>query len=85
MGLEYTPQAVEDLKYWQKSGNQATQKKIKALLLAIEQDPKGGIGKPEQLKHDLTGKWSRRINKEHRIIYEVKSSAIVIHQMRFHY
>lgn len=62
---------MQDLKYWKKSGNKTIQKKIQDLILAIQESPFEGIGKPEQLKHNLTGLWSRRINQEHRIVYEI--------------
>ncbi|WP_208864677.1 Txe/YoeB family addiction module toxin [Mucilaginibacter gossypiicola] len=63
------------------------QNKIHQLLHAISQDPFSGIGKPEMLKHNLTGLWSRRINQEHRIIYEVleEEKTIKIHSLRGHY
>jgi toxin YoeB len=67
----YSVKAIEDLKYWKKSGNKILQKKIQELILAIQENPFEGIGKPEQLKHNLSGIWSRRINKEHRLLYEV--------------
>lgn len=71
MEVIYAPKAVADLAYWKKSGNKRVQKKIQQLITAIKENPFEGIGKPEPLKHDLAGKWSRRINQEHRIIYTV--------------
>ena len=71
MEVIYSPKAVEDLKYWKKSGNKAVQKKITDLINAIQQNPYEGIGKPEPLKHNLSGAWSRRINREHRLVYEI--------------
>ncbi|WP_316789626.1 Txe/YoeB family addiction module toxin [Pedobacter frigoris] len=71
MEIIYSPEALEDLKYWKKSGNKPIQKKIQELIYAIQKDPYEGIGKPEQLKHDLSGRWSRRINKEHRLVYRI--------------
>jgi len=71
MEVIYSPKAVEDLKYWKKSGNKTVQKKITDLINAIQQNPYEGIGKPEPLKHNLSGAWSRRINREHRLVYEV--------------
>jgi len=59
----YTPEALEDLKYWKKSGNKPVLKKIQELILAIQENPYEGIGKPEQLKHNLSGAWSRRIKQ----------------------
>ena len=55
MEIIYTPRAIEDLEYWRKSGNKLIQKKISALIEAIELNPFAGIGKPEPLKHNLTG------------------------------
>jgi len=69
MEIEYTLQAKEDIDYWKKSGNASILKKIRKLIEAITQSPFEGIGKPEALKYNLTGCWSRRINKEHRIVY----------------
>lgn len=63
--------ALSDLNYWRKSGNVQAQKKISQLIQAIQENPFFGIGQPEELKYDWKGLWSRRINLEHRIIYEV--------------
>ena len=62
-------------------------KRIKRLLESISQTPYTGIGKPEKLKHELIGKWSRRINDEHRIVYVVneKESVVDILALRYHY
>lgn len=67
MEIAFDEIAKEDLSYWKKSGNIAIQKKIESLLIAILESPFKGIGKPEQLKYDFSGMWSRRINSEHRI------------------
>lgn len=67
MEIEYTKQAQKDLEYWKKSGNKLIQKKISEILEDIQKNPFEGIGKPEPLKHNLSGSWSRRINLEHRI------------------
>ncbi len=74
-----------DIKFWKKSGNKAIQKKIEQLILAILEDPYNGIGKPEALKHKLSGKWSPRINEEHRIIYEIIEDALYIYSLKGHY
>ena len=71
MEVVYSPDALDDLKYWKKSGNKAILKKIQTLIFAIQESPFEGIGKPEQLKHSLSGRWSRRIDREHRIVYRV--------------
>lgn len=71
MEVIYSEKAQKDREFWKKSGNKAIMNKISALIEDIQKHPFEGIGKPEQLKHQLSGKWSRRINKEHRIIYQV--------------
>jgi toxin YoeB len=78
MEIIFSPRAVEDLKYWKKSGNKAIQKKIEKLLEAILQNPYEGIGKPEPLKHNLSGVWSRRITQEHRLVYEINERNEII-------
>jgi len=85
MEIEYTEQAQDDLKFWKKSGNKSVQNKIVKLLDAILENPYEGIGKPEALKHELTGKWSRRITAENRIIYVVIDSTIFIQSLKGHY
>jgi len=60
-------------------------KRINLLIKDIKRTPYEGIGKPEPLKHGLTGYWSRRINDEHRIVYKFKEDAILIAQLRYHY
>ena len=69
MEVEYTNSALRDLKYWKKSKNTKIQKRISKLVEAIQENPFEGIGNPEPLKHELQGYWSRRINKEHRLVY----------------
>jgi toxin YoeB len=71
MQIEFSKKAKEDLNFWVKSGNKSVLNKIYSLIEDIQLHPYEGLGKPEQLKHQLSGKWSRRINKEHRIIYKV--------------
>jgi toxin YoeB len=67
----YSEKAQKDREFWKKSGNKAIMNKISALIEDIALHPFEGIGKPEPLKHNLIGRWSRRINREHRIIYKV--------------
>jgi toxin YoeB len=67
----YSEKAQKDREFWKKSGNKAIMNKITALIKDIQLHPFEGIGKPEPLKYELTGKWSRRINQEHRIIYKI--------------
>ncbi len=80
-------QAQKDIAFWKKSGNKAVMNKISVLLRDISEHPYTGIGKPEPLKYELTGKWSRRINSEHRIIYSVQEdiASVYIYSMRYHY
>jgi toxin YoeB len=85
MEVIYQPKALADLKYWKRSGQKQIQGKILTLLQAIQQNPFEGIGKPEALKHNWTGMWSRRINNEHRLIYEVKNDEIHIYSLKDHY
>ena len=85
MEIIYLPKAEEDLIFWKKSGNIAVKKKIEKLIEEIQINPFSGIGKPEQLRFQLAGKWSRRINKEHRIVYELFNESIFIHSLKDHY
>ncbi len=71
MEVIYSVKALKDREFWKKSGNTAIMNKITALIEDIQLHPFEGIGKPEPLKHQLSGKWSRRINQEHGIIYQV--------------
>ncbi|MBP6430900.1 MAG: Txe/YoeB family addiction module toxin [Ferruginibacter sp.] len=85
MEVGYTDKALEDILFWKKSGNKLIQQKISSLINAIENSPFSGIGSPEPLKHNLTGLWSRRINKEHRLVYEITEDSILIHSLKGHY
>jgi toxin YoeB len=85
MEIAYTKEAQNDLEHWKKSGNKTIQNKITKLILSIQQNPFEGIGKPEPLKHNLSGKWSRRINAEHRIVYMVSEETVYIHSLKGHY
>lgn len=78
MEVIFTPQAKEDLNYWKKTGNKAIQKKIEKLINAIQENPFEGIGKPEPLKYNLSGSWSRRINSEYRIVYQIFDDNILV-------
>lgn len=85
MEIRYTDRAKNDIAFWKKTGNKKIQKKITELLESIGQTPFEGIGKPELLKYQLSGAWSRRIDHEHRIIYDVQDDAVEILSLRGHY
>jgi toxin YoeB len=85
MEIIFAPKALKDLKHWKSSGNSKIQKKITDLINSISENPFAGIGKPEPLKHEFAGCWSRRINDEHRIIYEVSENLIEILSLKDHY
>ena len=84
MKLRFIESAAQDLAYW-KETNPKIVERIKSLIESIQATPFAGIGKPEALKHDLAGFWSRRINKEHRLVYRIERDEIVVIQCRFHY
>lgn len=84
MRIEWAEQAWEDYLYWQQT-NKSNLKRIHALIKDIARDPFAGIGKPEPLKHHLSGFWSRRIDDEHRLIYAVEDGCLRIAQCRYHY
>ena len=85
MEVIYLQQALEDLKYWKNSGNKSIQNRISLLLKSIEETPYKGIGKPEGLKYHHSGKWSRRITKADRIIYEIENNKIFVYSLKGHY
>jgi toxin YoeB len=74
----------EDYQFWQKEDRMIL-KKINQLIRDIQRDPFDGIGKPEALKNDLSGFWSRRITDEHRIVYRIENDELIIAQCRGHY
>ena len=79
--------AREDRDYWQQTGNVKIMKRISQLLKDIEKHPFTGMGKPEPLKGNLQGKWSRRITNEHRMVYSISSGRIYVYvfSMKGHY
>jgi len=85
MELVLTLQAKEDLAYWKKTNNSIVLKRIRKLIESIIEAPFEGLGKPEPLRYNLSGCWSRRINQEHRIIYEVAKDEIIILSLKGHY
>ncbi len=84
MKLIFVEESWEDYLYWQKTDKHKL-KKINELLRDISRNPFEGIGKPEQLKYKYSGFWSRKIDNEHRLIYQVKDDEILIAKCRFHY
>ena len=84
MVLTFTEHAWDDFLYWQKADKKQG-KKINALIKDIQRNPTDGIGKPEPLKYDLAGYWSRRIDHEHRLVYQVKDNELLIYACRYHY
>ena len=83
--LDFSQQAHSDIEFYKKTGNKAVLKKLYVLLNELTEHPYTGTGKPEQLKYILSGTWSRRINQEHRLIYEVYENRIFIHSAKGHY
>jgi toxin YoeB len=74
----------EDLRYWIETDRRAALRVLE-LMAAIHTDPFAGIGKPEPLRFELAGCWSRRITQEHRLVYRVKADRIEFVQARYHY
>lgn len=84
MKIIFLNSAWEDYLYWQQQ-DKKTLKKINLLIKDAQRTPFEGLGKPEPLKHHLSGWWSRRIDLEHRLIYKLKANSIIIMQCRYHY
>ena len=84
MRLVFTPNGWTDYTYWLAADRQ-TLKRINRLIDDVLRDPVAGIGKPEPLRHMLSGAWSRRITEEHRLVYLVDGDDLIILQTRFHY
>ena len=89
MKIVFTENAWGDLTYWIENDMDKV-KKVKELINAIQKDPFQGIGKPEPLRHQLKGYWSRRISQEHRLVYKISGSKRVdqvctVLLCRFHY
>ena len=84
MKLLFSEQAWEDYLYWQKTDTKTVQR-INGLIKEAPRNPFEGTGKPEPLKHALSGYWSRRINDEHRFVYKPTGEALLIAQLRYHY
>lgn len=84
MNITWTDESWEEYEYWQIQDKKIL-KKINSLIKDIKRDFFNGIGKPEPLKHELSGCWSRRITDEHRLVYEVNDYSIVIISCKYHY
>ena len=77
--------AKKHIEYWKKTNNTKVQKRIIELKNAILTSPFKGIGKPEPLKYQLIGKWSRRIDKENRFVYKIENDTLIIYSLKGHY
>jgi len=84
MKLIFSEHAWEDYLYWQRTDRKVVSR-INKLIKETMREPFEGIGKPEPLKHNLAGYWSRRINEEDRMVYKVTEDALLIAQLRYHY
>ncbi len=84
MKIVFTKNSWEDYVSWQREDKKLL-KRINLLILNIQRTPFEGIGNPEPLKYDLSGYWSRRIDREHRLVYQVEGDSILIYSCRYHY
>ena len=84
MILSWAAASWEDYLYWQAIDKKVL-KRINLLITDIQRHPFSGLGDPEPLRHNWTGYWSRRIDREHRLVYKVTDNAIIIAQCRYHY
>ncbi len=84
MKLIFSEHAWDDYMYWQRTDKKIA-KRINVIIKDIKRNKYEGIGKPEPLKHNLSGYWSRRINSAHRIVYKIEGNSIFIAQLRYHY
>jgi toxin YoeB len=84
MNIEFTPEGWEDY-LWFQHNDKAGLKRINLLIKSVQREPFGGLGKPEPLKHNLSGFWSRRITGEHRLVYTVEDDEIRVVMCRYHY
>lgn len=82
--LNFAPKALKDIEEHKKIGNKAVLKKLFVLLNQLSEHPFTGIGKPEPLKHNLSGLWTRRVNLEHRILYRVSAEIVFILSAKGH-
>jgi toxin YoeB len=84
MNVTFTPTALDDLRYWLKTDKRQADR-ILALIEEIRRTPFDGSGKPEPLRFQLAGCWSRRVDREHRLVYQVEESEIMVIACRYHY
>ncbi len=84
MKIVFAEKGWEDYLYWQQY-DKKTLKRITTLIKAIQRDPFKGLGDPEPLRFNWSGFWSRRIDREHRLVYAVEDNALMIAQCRYHY
>jgi len=84
VNLIFSETAWDDYQYWIKTDKKIL-KRVNNLIQDIQRSPFSGIGKPEMLKHGLSGYWSRRINDEHRLVYKIEADSVLIAQVRYHY
>ena len=84
MILSWAENGWEDYLYWQRT-DKMTLKRINMLVKDVIRQPYDGLGDPEPLRHNWSGYWSRRIDREHRLVYRVSSNSVVIVQCRYHY
>jgi len=84
LNVSFSAHAWEDYLYWQKQ-DRKIHRRINALIREVQRTPFDGTGKPERLRHALSGYWSRRISAEHRMVYKVDEDCIFIAQLRYHY
>lgn len=84
MKLIFSEHAWDDYQYWLRTDKKLLNR-LNSLIRDIQRSPYEGTGKPEPLKHGLSGYWSRRINDEHRLVYKVEDDAVFIAQARYHY
>ncbi|WP_223505242.1 Txe/YoeB family addiction module toxin [Pseudomonas sp. GL-RE-29] len=84
MNIEFTPEGWDDY-LWFQQNDKAGLKRINLLIKAIQREPFNGLGKPEPLKYNLSGFWSRRITAEHRLIYTVENGEVRVLMCRYHY
>ena len=85
--LKFSSEALDNIAYFKKLGDKSIQKKIDRLLQELEEHPQIGSGQVEQLRYELTGFWSRRINSEHRLLYQIddEKRIVYIFKMKGHY